>query len=72
MTPESPFLDRKQRVKRRGQQRWRDADGERLYEWDDLHQEVEVYDKRGNHLGAVDAVTGEHIKDPVAGRTIDV
>lgn len=72
MAPKSPFLAQKERVRRRGEQRWRDPDGERLYEWDDLHGEVEVYDRRGHHLGAVDAVTGEFIKDAEPGRTIDV
>lgn len=72
MAAKSPFLDRMERVKRRGEQRWRDPDTGLLYEWDPLHREVEVYNKRGHHLGAVDAVTGEFIKDAEAGRTIDV
>ena len=72
MASKSPFLARMERVKRSGGQRWRDPERDQLYEWDDLHKEVEVYDKRGSHLGAVDPVTGVFIKDAEPGRTIDV
>jgi len=36
--------------------------GRLLYTWDEFHGEIEVFDKRGHHLGALDAVTGEQIK----------
>jgi hypothetical protein len=55
-----------------GDQRWRSADGKRLYTWDDLHGEVEVFTRRGRHLGAAHAVTGVLIKDAVKGRRISV
>jgi hypothetical protein len=55
-----------------GARRWRSKDGERLYTWDDLHNHVEVYNKRGDHLGVLDAVSGVRIGDAVRGRTIDV
>ncbi|MDF2187141.1 DUF6443 domain-containing protein [Paraflavitalea sp. CAU 1676] len=32
-------------------------------EWDFQHGEVEVYDRNGDHLGAFDPKTGEHLKD---------
>lgn len=35
----------------------------RYYSWDERHGEIEVFDKRGWHLGALDAVTGEFIKE---------
>lgn len=35
----------------------------RYYSWDELHGEIEVFDKFGYHLGALDAVTGKKIKD---------
>ncbi|WP_133680532.1 colicin E3/pyocin S6 family cytotoxin [Paludibacterium purpuratum] len=54
------------------ERRWRSPDGERLYTWDSLHGEIEVYNKRGRHLGVVDPVTGNLIKDAVRGRKIDV
>lgn len=43
----------------------------RLYEWDYQHGEIEVYDRNGRHLGAMDAETGEMTKDPEPGRVID-
>ena len=55
-----------------GQKRWRSPDRKRLYTWDSLHGEIEVFNKRGKHLGALDAVTGRLTKDPVSGRSIDV
>jgi hypothetical protein len=57
---------------RYGGRRWRSRDGERLYTWDDVHEHVEVFNKRGRHLGVLEAVTGVRIGDAVKGRTIDV
>lgn len=45
---------------------------DRYYEWDSLHGHIEVYNKRGGHLGVLDGVTGQLIGDPVPGRRIDV
>ncbi|MEG0415795.1 MAG: colicin E3/pyocin S6 family cytotoxin [Erysipelothrix sp.] len=42
----------------------------KFYEWDYTHNDIEVYDKRGNHLGSMDPVTGEMYKPAVPGRTI--
>ncbi|MDO9707103.1 colicin E3/pyocin S6 family cytotoxin [Paracraurococcus lichenis] len=36
--------------------RWKDSD--RIYEWDYRHGAVEVYDRRGRHLGQFDPATG--------------
>ncbi|WP_379922419.1 colicin E3/pyocin S6 family cytotoxin [Erythrobacter sp. R86502] len=55
-----------------GAKRWRNLDGSRLYTWDSLHGEVEVFTKRGFHLGAADAVTGVIFKSAIKGRRIDV
>jgi hypothetical protein len=68
----SPFLDRMERVPRQGERRWRNLARDRYYEWDRRHRHVEVYDKRGHHLGALDAMTGELIDEPVPGRRISV
>ncbi|PHV08945.1 hypothetical protein CSQ96_00140 [Janthinobacterium sp. BJB412] len=38
--------------------------------WDSLHGEVEGFNRRGHHLGAFDAVSGE--QDAVRGRKIHV
>src|SRR5581483_8643731 len=37
---------------------WRTDAGRRLYTWDSLHGEVEVFGARRKHLGALDPVTG--------------
>lgn len=55
-----------------GKKTWRSHDGERLFTWDDLHGEIEVFDKLGRHLGALDAITGALIKEAVKGRKLDV
>ncbi|RSB46611.1 MULTISPECIES: colicin E3/pyocin S6 family cytotoxin [Brevundimonas] len=55
-----------------GSKRWRSFDGKRLYTWDALHGEVEVFNKRGRHLGVQDPQTGDFIKDAVPGRSIKV
>ncbi len=55
-----------------GAKRWRSPDGKRLYTWDELHGEIEIFTKRGIHLGAADAVNGIPFKPAVKGRKIDV
>lgn len=55
-----------------GERRWRSKDGTRLFTWDALHGEVEVYNARGFHLGALDPITGVLVKPAVRGRRIDV
>ena len=55
-----------------GEKRWRSPDGKRLYTWDSLHGEIEVFDARGYHIGALDPVTGTYLKDAKKGRRIDV
>jgi hypothetical protein len=55
-----------------GRKRWRNERGDRYYEWDSVHGHIEVYSKRGRHLGVLDAVTGKTIGDAVPGRRIDV
>ena len=44
----------------------------KYYEWDHTHDDIEVYDRRGNHLGSMDPVTGEMYKPAVPGRTIKI
>ena len=55
-----------------GARRWRSLNGKRLYTWDDLHGEIEVFTRRGIHLGAADPLTGIIFKPAVKGRKIDV
>lgn len=42
----------------------------RYYEWDYTHQDIEVYDSKGKHLGSMDPFNGEMYKPAVKGRTI--
>lgn len=55
-----------------GSRRWRSRDGARLYTWDALHGEVEVFNARGQHLGAIDPTSGVVLKQAVRGRRIEV
>jgi len=54
-----------------GQKRWRSKDCKKLFTWDSLHGEIEVFNARGRHLGVLNP-QGILIKDPVKGRRIDV
>ncbi len=45
---------------------------DRYFSWDELHGEIEVFDRRGFHLGALDAVSGALIKDAKRGRRLHV
>lgn len=54
-----------------GQKRWKSKDGKRLYTWDSLHGEIEVFNVRGRHLGVL-SPKGDFIKGAVKGRKIDV
>jgi Cytotoxic len=55
-----------------GNKLWRSKCGKRYFTWDSLHGEIEVFNKRGKHLGVLDAVSGNLIKNAVEGRSIDV
>jgi hypothetical protein len=44
---------------------------DKYYSWDELHGEIEVFNKRGKHIMVLDA-DGNYIKDAVNGRTINV
>jgi RHS repeat-associated protein len=42
------------------------------YEWDYTHGDIEVYNRRGVHIGSMDPGTGQMIKPAVPGRSIRV
>ena len=42
----------------------------KYYEWDYTHNDIEVYDRNGKHLGSMDPNTGKMYKPPVTGRKI--
>lgn len=66
------FLSTQVKVSWNGQRRWRNQEGDRIWEWDSLHGHVEGYTRRGRHVGVFDAQTGERIGNAVPGRRIDV
>ena len=41
-----------------------------FYSWDSMHGELEVFNKKGLHLGAACPQTGVIVKPPVKGRRI--
>lgn len=72
VVPKNSYLSNQEYLGfKNGQQLWRSPDGERYFTWDRLHGEIEVYNKRGRHLGAVDTA-GRLLKEAVKGRKIDV
>ncbi|MFW9270293.1 colicin E3/pyocin S6 family cytotoxin [Pseudomonas sp. NR3] len=51
--------------------RWLDAKGRTIYEWDASHGELEAYRASdGSHLGAFDPITGEQTDGPKKNRSI--
>lgn len=69
---ESKQWNKLDRVK--GQDRRTSGTGKdkQYYEWDFTHNDIEVYDSRGRHLGSMDPTTGEMYKPAVEGRTIKI
>ena len=53
-----------------GRKVYKDATESVYYTWDSLHGEVEIFNKRGMHLGVAEPVTGAIIKPAVRGRKI--
>ena len=50
--------------------RWKDKK-KKIYEWDYQHGTVEVYNKRGKHIGEFDPETGEQLKDKDKTREVE-
>ncbi|MCA0316407.1 MAG: hypothetical protein LCH63_21480 [Candidatus Melainabacteria bacterium] len=57
---------------RDGEKRWRNPEGTRIYAWDSLHGEIEVWNNRGVHLGALNPITGALKKQPDPRKTLNV
>lgn len=71
--PVPSYLDGFDKLKvQGGQQIWANKERTRYFTWDYLHGEIEGFNKRGKHLGAFDARSGELIKPAIQGRTLDV
>jgi hypothetical protein len=41
----------------------------KFFKWDHTHNDIEVFNHRGQHLGTMHPITGEMYKPPVSGRT---
>lgn len=44
----------------------------KYFEWDFTHNDIEVYNSKGKHLGSMDPTTGDIYKPAVKGRTIKI
>lgn len=53
-----------------GRKVFKDSQEERYYTWDSLHGEIEVFNKRGRHLGVICPYTAAMTKPAVKGRKI--
>ncbi len=53
-----------------GRKVYKDDNENIYYTWDSLHGELEVFNKKGRHLGAASPLTGLLIKPPVRGRKL--
>jgi hypothetical protein len=67
----SAFLKKQTKLSVRGNARWVSEDRDRYYTWDSLHGEIEVFNKKGHHIGVYDKDGNPSNKGAVAGRTID-
>jgi hypothetical protein len=56
----------------RGQLLWASPNRKRLYTWDGLHGEIEAFNRRGVHMGALDPLTGVFIKGEDKRKKLDV
>lgn len=70
--PDAIKADRKTSVKGGGglRKRWKTRKG-LIFEWDSQHGTVEMYDKRGRHLGEYDPATGTQTKPADGTRTVE-
>ena len=67
-----PFVSGLTRLKPKSQRRCLSGLKGQIYEEDTQHGELEKYNRRGRHEGAVDPETGEVLKGPVKGRSIEL
>ncbi|MGW8465091.1 colicin E3/pyocin S6 family cytotoxin [Pseudomonas sp. CLCA07] len=70
--PDATKSNRKTSVKGGGglRKRWKNPKGI-IFEWDSQHGAVEMYDKRGRHLGEYDPTTGEQTKPADKTRNVE-
>ncbi|MGJ7514469.1 colicin E3/pyocin S6 family cytotoxin [Pseudomonas baetica] len=70
--PNATRATRKTPIKGGGglRKRWKTSKGI-IFEWDSQHGTVEIYDKRGRHLGEYDPVTGKQTKPADGTRSVE-
>ncbi|GID05917.1 colicin E3/pyocin S6 family cytotoxin [Pseudomonas sp. 008] len=70
--PDATRANRKTPVKGGGglRKRWKTSKGT-IFEWDSQHGTVEMYDKRGRHLGEYDPTTGKQTKPADSSRSVE-
>lgn len=70
--PDATKAQRKTPLKGGGglRKRWKTSKG-KIFEWDSQHGTVEMYDKRGRHLGEYDPVTGKQTKPADNSRSVE-
>ena len=72
--PDAQLAKRKTPVQGGGKlrKRWKERKGKkRIIEWDSQHGKVEVYNKKGKHLGEYDHETGEQTKPADKTRSVE-
>ncbi len=70
--PEGCFLNKLDSKAINGQKVWYSDDRTRMYIWDHTHNDVEVFNAHGRHLGSARPLTGETYKPAVKGRRLYV
>ncbi|UCP12629.1 S-type pyocin domain-containing protein [Pseudomonas sp. MM213] len=70
--PDATRAKRKTPLKGGGglRKRWKTSKGT-IFEWDSQHGTVEMYDKRGRHLGEYDPTTGKQTKPADSSRSVE-
>ncbi len=47
-----------------------EGNGKKYYDWDHTHNDIEVYDNKGRHLGSMNPITCKMYKPVAKGRKI--
>jgi hypothetical protein len=69
---DSPIWNSFKNVKGRNLKTTGSGSNKRYYEWDYTHNDIEVYNHQGIHLGSMDPRWGQMYKEAVPGRRINI
>lgn len=72
MKQDSPIWNNLKRFRGKTKTNGLSGGDRRYYEWDHTHNDIEVYNSRGEHLGSIDPTTGDMYKPAIEGRRIDI